>query len=76
MIIEDRPYWSISRVVAVLAWTLLLVVTFLVAIGVVGLWSGPQLFSTAVFVIVGVVAGTLSMPRAASSSPQGSRRGR
>jgi hypothetical protein len=75
MIVEGPTYWRAPMVIAVLAWGLLLVTTFLVALGVVGLWSGAHVFSSAVFLIVGVMAGALGA-QAGRPSPQPSPRGR
>lgn len=70
-----RTYWRAPLIVAVLAWALLLVVTFLVAVGVVALWSGVHVFSSAVFLIVGTMAGALGTGTRASAA-QASSRGR
>jgi hypothetical protein len=56
-----KVYWRAPLIVAVLAWGLLLVVTFLVAVDVVALWSGAHVFSSAVFLLVGTMAGAMAM---------------
>ena len=75
-----RTYWRASLIVAVLAWALLLVVTFLTAVGVVGLWSAAHVFNSAVFLIVGVMAGALGagtrVERPASPATSRGERGR
>lgn len=75
-----RTYWRAPLIVAVVAWGLLLATTFLVAVGVVALWSGAHVFSSAVFLMVGVMAGALgAQTRGAQTrvpSPQPSPRGR
>lgn len=73
-----RTYWRAPLIVAVLAWALLLAVTFLVAVGVVALWSGAHVFSSAVFLIIGVTAGALGAQTRTERkpSPQPSPRGR
>jgi len=70
-----RTYWRAPLIVAVVAWGLLLATTFLVAVGVVGLWSGAHVFSSAVFLVVGVMAGALGA-QTRVPSPQPSPRGR
>jgi len=70
-----RAYWRAPLVIAVVAWGLLLATTFLVAVGVVALWSGAHVFSSAVFLIVGVMAGALGA-QTRVPSPQPSPRGR
>lgn len=70
-----RTYWRGPMVIAVLAWTLLLVTTFLTAVGVVALWSGAHVFSSAVFLIVGTMAGALGAgTRPSKPSPSPSQR--
>ena len=54
-----RTYWRAPLIVAVVAWGLLLATTFLVAVGVVALWSGAHVFSSAVFLMVGIMSGAL-----------------
>ena len=70
-----RTYWRAPLIVAVVAWGLLLATTFLVAVGVVGLWSGAHVFSSAVFLVVGVMGGALGA-QTRVPSPQPSPRGR
>ncbi len=75
MVIEERTYWRAPMVIAVLAWALLLAVTFLTAVGVVALWSGAHVFSSAVFLIVGTMAGALGAgTRPSKPSPGPSQR--
>ncbi|MBX7250708.1 MAG: hypothetical protein K1X50_01910 [Candidatus Promineofilum sp.] len=80
-----RTYWRAPLIVAVVAWGLLLATTFLVAVGVVALWSGAHVFSSAVFLMVGIMSGALgaqtrgAQTRGAQTrvpSPQPSPRGR
>ena len=54
-----RTYWRAPLIVEVVAWGLLLATTFLVAVGVVALWSGAHVFSSAVFLMVGIMSGAL-----------------
>ncbi|CUS04227.2 protein of unknown function [Candidatus Promineifilum breve] len=73
-----RTYWRAPLIVAVMAWALLLAVTFLTAVGVVALWSGAHVFSSAVFLIIGVMAGVMGAQTRSERrpSPQPSPRGR
>lgn len=72
-----RTYWRAPLVIAVLAWALLLLVTFLTALDVVGLWSGAHVYSSAMFLLIGVMAGVMSVERPERRpSPLPSPRGR
>lgn len=76
-----RVYWRAPLVIAVLAWALLLLVTFLTAVGVVALWSGAHVYSSAVFLLIGMMAGAMSVERPGTRptrrpSPLPSSRGR
>lgn len=69
-----RTYWRAPLIVAALAWALFLATTFLVAVGVVALWSGAHVFSSAVFLIVGIMAGALGAgPRMERPTPAAGR---
>lgn len=68
-------YWRAPLVIAVLAWVLFLMITFLTGLGVVALWSADQVFSSAVFLLVGVIAGTLGYS-ARSKTPSSRREDR
>lgn len=70
-----RTYWRAPVVIAVLAWGLLLVTTFLTAVGVVTLWSAAHVFSSAVFLIVGVMAGAVGAQPRVERKPSPPARG-
>ena len=75
MIVEGPTYWRAPMVIAVLAWALLLVTTFLTAVGVVALWSGAHVFSSAVFLIVGTLAGAAGAQPRVERKPSPPARG-
>lgn len=70
-----KTYWRAPLIIALLAWALLLATTFLVAVGVVALWSGAHVFASAVFLIVGVMAGAMAAQSPAAQSPGAQRPG-
>lgn len=58
-----------SALIAVLAWMLFMTVTFLVALGEVEFGSRQHVYSSMIFLLVGVIAGLLSWDRPATAAP-------